>query len=169
MPRILLVCVYGGLVAGCTGDTVDGVSSLAPLFDMPSGANPDAGGPGWYLGLDEARRFHGILDASSGPGSHTPKMALHFTATTLTNATQCAFTNGPVVYAGEVEPVQVDARSGTITVLPSNGGYGDDESYQVYECKSSLMPGTVHFSINGVSLSLTDGPYGNGTFVKTSD
>jgi hypothetical protein len=96
-------------------------------------------------------------------------MALRFTPTTVTNATQCTFTDGPVIYAGEVEPVQVDARSGTITVLPSNGGDGDTESYQVYECKSSLMPGTVHFSITGVTLSLSGGPYTDGEFVKTSD
>jgi hypothetical protein len=54
-------------------------------------------------------------------------------------------------------------------VLPSKSGGGDTESYQVYECQSMLKPGTVSFSISGVSLNVSGGPYDDGQFVKTSD
>lgn len=168
MPRIPLVCVCVGLVTGCTGDNVHGDSALASLFDMPSGANAT---PGVLDGtwVSTSPVVFTPSNASSGPGGHTPHMALRFTPTTLTNATQCTFADGTVVYAGEAAPVQVDARSGTITVLPASQGDGDTESYQVYECKSTLKPGTVNFSINGVSLSLSGGPYADGQLVKTSD
>lgn len=169
MPRIPVVCVCVGLIVGCTGQNVHGQSALASLFDTPSGANATPGvlDGTWVSTMPIV--FTMPTDVSSGPGSHTPHMALHFTPTTITNATQCTFQDGTVIYAGEVAPVQVDARSGTITVLPSTGSEADTESYEVYDCKSTLKPATVHFSINAVSLSISGGPYADGQFVKTSD
>lgn len=168
MPRKLIVCVCVGLVTGCMGDKVHGESTLAALFDTSTDASATPGVlDGTWISMSPAVFTAG--SAASGPGARTPNMALRFTSTTLTNATECNFGDGTVIYAGEVDPIQVDGVAHTITVLPSNLGDSDTESYEVYSCSSALKPGTVTFSIKGVSLSLSGGPYADGTFVKTSD
>jgi hypothetical protein len=152
--------------------SVHGAPELASLFDTPAGETVT---PGVLDGTWTSTRpiVFTTSNASSGPGGHTPHMALHITPTTITNATQCSFSDGTVLYAGESAPFTIDASAGngtgTITVLPSKSGDGDTESYQVYQCQSMLKPGTVTFHVSGVTLDVSGGPYDNGQFVKTSN
>jgi hypothetical protein len=78
----------------------------------------------------------------------------------------CSEPDGTIIYAGEEEPIQVDAMAGIITVA---SGASDTETYGGYGCETIIATGQVNYAISGLTLTLSGGPFMNGQLTKVGD